>query len=418
MSQPVKVSVIVPVYNAEPYLRQCLDSIVGQTLPEIEIICVDDGSTDSSPAILEEYRAHDGRVRIIRQENLYAGAARNAGMAAAQGKYLMFWDADDYFDVTALEKLYAKCEADQADICVCGGKQYYEDKGIELPTGVYLSMKRVPETVPFNRLSNPDYIYGFTNAAPWNKMFRRSFVEEQGLRFQPVRNGNDVYFVVCALGLADRITVVNEPLICYRRNQGSSLVGTLAKSPLSPVQAWIDAHRTLEERACLAERSFANKAIGSMVYLLRNIRTSWPAFQAASLRLKEGGLEEMGVREQPEGYYYNPFHAEFLSHLLHDSTEEFLMSLLFATYVQLTESDNRKKIADLKNKEKNDELKAKNAALSAELKEIKAALKAEEKEAGRLEKELKKTRESWSFRIGHALMWLPGKIMRLFRRNG
>ena len=94
----VKVSVIIPVYNVEPYLKQCMDSVVGQTLKDIEIICVDDGSTDNSLDILREYAAEDSRIQIIEQKNAGAGAARNNGMRYATGKYLSFLDSDDFFE--------------------------------------------------------------------------------------------------------------------------------------------------------------------------------------------------------------------------------------------------------------------------------------------------------------------------------
>ena len=87
----VKVSVIIPIYNTAQYLRQCLDSIIGQTLQEIEIICVDDGSTDECPQILAEYAARDPRIKLLHQENKYAGTARNYGMTIATGKYFVFW---------------------------------------------------------------------------------------------------------------------------------------------------------------------------------------------------------------------------------------------------------------------------------------------------------------------------------------
>ena len=111
----VKVSVIIPVYNVEPYLKQCMDSVVGQTLKEIEIICVDDGSTDGSLDILREYAAEDNRIQIIEQKNAGAGAARNNGMRHATGKYLSFLDSDDFFEPRMLEKAYDLAEKDQAD---------------------------------------------------------------------------------------------------------------------------------------------------------------------------------------------------------------------------------------------------------------------------------------------------------------
>ena len=104
------VSVIIPVYKAEKYLRQCLDSICGQTLKDIEIICVDDGSTDSSPEILKEYREKDERVIVVRQENAGAGAARNKGLDISKGKYLSFLDADDFFEPDMLEEAFRCAE--------------------------------------------------------------------------------------------------------------------------------------------------------------------------------------------------------------------------------------------------------------------------------------------------------------------
>ncbi|MBR6222807.1 MAG: glycosyltransferase family 2 protein [Lachnospiraceae bacterium] len=110
MEYDIKVSVIVPVYDAEKYLEQCLDSIVNQTLKEIEIICVDDGSTDSSMEILNRFKENDPRITVLSQQNLFAGVARNNGKSHARGKYLVFWDSDDYFYETALEKMYSQCE--------------------------------------------------------------------------------------------------------------------------------------------------------------------------------------------------------------------------------------------------------------------------------------------------------------------
>lgn len=107
----IKVSVIVPVYNGEKHLEECLDSICNQTLKEIEIICVDDGSTDSSWEILNRYKERDDRIQLYRQQNLYAGAARNTGKAHASGEYLVFWDCDDFFHLEALENYTTKQKA-------------------------------------------------------------------------------------------------------------------------------------------------------------------------------------------------------------------------------------------------------------------------------------------------------------------
>ena len=138
MGQEIKVSVVVPVYNAQAFLEQCLDSILGQTLEEIEIICVDDGSADESGDILEEYRKRDSRVAVYHQKNQYAGVARNLGLRYAKGKYVIFWDSDDFFEKEALELLYKKAEEDQADICICGARKYNQETGMVYPAGEYL----------------------------------------------------------------------------------------------------------------------------------------------------------------------------------------------------------------------------------------------------------------------------------------
>ena len=116
----INVSVVIPVYNAEKFLRACLDSATGQTLRETEILCIDDGSTDNSAAVVAQYMEIDPRIRLIRQENSGSGAARNRGIRAAQGKYIAFLDADDYYpEAETLEKLYRA--AVQHDVRICGG---------------------------------------------------------------------------------------------------------------------------------------------------------------------------------------------------------------------------------------------------------------------------------------------------------
>lgn len=116
MEETPKVSIIVPIYNVEPYLRQCLDSLVNQTYKNIEIICVDDGSTDASSEILTEYALKSSKVRVIRQENSGLSAARNVGFSFATGKYVMYVDSDDWIDVCTCEKAVFKAEEHAADL--------------------------------------------------------------------------------------------------------------------------------------------------------------------------------------------------------------------------------------------------------------------------------------------------------------
>src|SRR5574344_661413 len=115
-----KVSIIIPVYNTEEYLDECLQSLINQTLKDIEIICIDDGSTDCSAEILHEYSLKDSRIKVLKQRNYGQSAARNKGLMFANGEYISFLDSDDFISEDMLEKLYCKAKEQNTDITMCG----------------------------------------------------------------------------------------------------------------------------------------------------------------------------------------------------------------------------------------------------------------------------------------------------------
>jgi glycosyltransferase involved in cell wall biosynthesis len=406
-----------------------MDTVCNQTLREIEIICVDDGSTDSSLEILRGYQERDSRVQVLQQKNQYAGVARNNGKKHATGKYLMFWDCDDYFEEDALEVMYQQCIRTDADVCVCGVNQFFEDKQRLVPNNAnYLNRKRIVGDEVFNREGNEETILNFTNAVPWNKMFRRQYIEDLKLDFQGIRNGNDIYFTQNAIYFANRITTVNKALINYRCNQSESLFGTLAKSPLVPLQAWIDVAENFEKLDEFPERTFANKAIGSVVYLLRNMG-DYEAFCKSVDFLKNGGLDKLHLQVRSEDYYYSAWHNECIRHLRESDVNVILAYLGYKSYQQLLSNAaevriRKKTCADLKG-----EVKALNKQMKQMNKQMNAELKRHTKEEAKLNKqieklnhqldkvsgELEETRNSWSFKIGKAIVWLPGKLKRLFK---
>ncbi len=255
-----KVSVVMPVYNVAPFLRQCLNSVLAQTLTDFELILVDDGSTDESLSIIKEYAVMDARISYATQENMYAGVARNTGLAMASGEYLLFLDPDDFFAPTLLEDLYNKAESDEADVVLCDGRYY--DNVTKKSTNARLLIQRynIPKVMPFSYRDNPDKILHISIDCPWNKLFRRSFVEEHALQFQPLRSANDVYFVDCALLLADRISVVDKKLVNYRTNVHTSLQATRAKEPLNFYEALtaVRSRMMSEERYPEIERSLVS----------------------------------------------------------------------------------------------------------------------------------------------------------------
>lgn len=375
----------MPVYNTEQYLEQCLASVINQTLHEIEIICVDDGSTDRSVEILKEYQEKDPRIQILYQKNSYAGVARNTGKAVAKGEYLVFWDSDDYFFPAALEKMYNQCKKDDADVCLCGGKQYLETEQKEIRYDNYLIKSRIPKEIPFNIRTAPEHILDMENMAPWNKMFRRAHIEKHQIDFKPVRNGNDVFFVTHAICLAEAITIVNEPLVCYRVNRPGALTSTRSADIEGPIATWVEAAESLKSLGAFPEQSFANRALASMLYTLKTIATSWPSFQAAFYRLQSGALEQMGITEREPGYYYSSWQEKCLQYLLHNTAEEFLMQYLLITDNRLTMALGRE------------------AAVKTELQTVKAEKK-------RLQTENNKLKQKISYRIWRMITWLPRKI--------
>lgn len=202
------VSVVVPVYNVEGFLRKCLDSLVAQTLRDIEIVCVDDGSTDASGRILDEYAARDARMRVLHQSNSGAGAARNAGVAAATGEYLFFCDPDDWADDVLLERLYGKAHATRADVLIAGRVTVSSSTGLQrvgLPDSRFGREKDAFAGMEFG-----DGLFTMARAALWDKLFRRAFIKEENIRFQCVRHTNDLFFTAIALAVAKRIAILNE----------------------------------------------------------------------------------------------------------------------------------------------------------------------------------------------------------------
>lgn len=226
----IKVSVIIPVYNAQMYLRKCLDSIIDQTLRDIEIICVDDGSTDGSWNILEEYRARDCRIELIRQENSGAGAARNRGLDAARGIYLSFLDSDDFFEPDMLELSYAKALEENSDIVVFGADIYWNDSGQYESVRWMLQKKRLPETHPFSGTDIQGNPFRAFIGWAWDKLFKTAFIKAGNYRFQEQRTTNDLLFVYSAIVDANRISLLDKVLAHQRRNVSGSLSVSRDKS--------------------------------------------------------------------------------------------------------------------------------------------------------------------------------------------
>ena len=222
----VKLSVIIPVYNAEKYLAECLDSILGQSLRELEVICVDDGSRDGSAAVLKDYAGRDSRVRVIEQENSGAGAARNRGLETAAGEYVLFMDADDTLEGGSLEKLWKEARRLRPDVLRCRALDYDNQSGA-VTHGVHNYLKRVPPFlfhVPL-RYSTAWPIFPRVSVAPWGGIVRRDFLLGGHIRFNGLICVNDRSFYWETVLKARRAVFTDTVLTRYRMNLSDSLIG-------------------------------------------------------------------------------------------------------------------------------------------------------------------------------------------------
>lgn len=419
----IKVSVIIPIYNTSKYIRQCLDTIIAQSLKEIEIICVDDGSTDDTPDILREYAAKDSRIKLLWQENQFAGTARNYGMTVATGKYFAFWDSDDFFEPNALELMYNQCEKDNADICICSASQFFEDIQKKYPSNSYLKKKYIPKKIPFSRKDIPDHILNFATAHPWNKLFKREFVERMKLTFHGTPNGNDIFFVINCIARADRITIVNKPLICYRVNQPRNQYGAVNKAPFNPIKNWLLTRECLIENGAYPKRSFDNKIIETLIYMLHNMR-SWEAFHNTFCYIQTEVLPQMEVTMQDEGYYFHPAYPTYLEHMLNDSPEEFIVFFAHITYKNLSEKNGRFQTLAKKCKKKASALEKLREDHHAQTDELLQAKKKYKKKARALTKERAKNADlqlqlqtiqaSHSYRFARMISSILQRIRKLF----
>ena len=395
--ETAKVSVIIPVYNTELYLDQCLDSVVRQTLREIEIICVNDGSVDGSADILQRYAAQDDRIRVVSQENCGLAGARNNGMKEATGEYLAFLDSDDWFDLKALEKMYAQAARDEADICVCGRTDHLDYYGGSISFQRLPNRKHYPQNRVFNLQNNPDWILNFTSVIVNGKLFRRSFLEKYEISFIPVKRGEDVNFSVIAFCTADRITVISESLVHYRVFRPESLTSTLGENPEEYVDIWLKTAEELRRRGICPERSMVNLALDSLLWVIQ--RAEWPEYKRLYNRIKTEVFPKLGIQPCENGWYV-PWQETLLEHMYRESAEEFLLSFLRVMDIRIREAR-----AQGQAQAKNDRKK---------LKQQKKKLEDQAAQIDTAKNEIRKLKASGSYRIGRAVTFIPRKVKSVF----
>lgn len=316
-----KVSVIIPVYNVEKYLVDCLESLLNQTMPDFEVICIDDGSDDGSSEILKFYSRLDNRIKVIFGAHQGAAAARNQGIDLAVGEYLYFMDSDDLAVDTLLEKTYAAAVKTNADVVAFDIYMLNMQNGMrEEPKYCFRPFNAPVEKSTFSLVDAADHIFQISNPSPWTKIVRREFVLKKKLRYQNLQNTNDAYFAHMVMALAERITLVNERLYIYRVGLVNNIQNNKEVHPECVVEAYMSIYdRLVKERIwTLCEKSWIAEFLAVICFTLKTIKTR-AAYKRLYKRICELDVVNTGYLEHEESYYPEHYHYELVRKFLSSS---------------------------------------------------------------------------------------------------
>ena len=331
-----KVSIIIPVYNAEEYLNKTMSSLLDQTYDNLEIICVDDGSRDGSKAILESLATKDNRVIVYCKENGGPSQARNFGIDHCTGDFLCFVDADDFVEKSAIKRLVEAAEANEADVVIFGIDEYRDDLHRYLP----MPHATVKGKVPFGEVFDPrdvddffEYMVGFTV----NKLYRMSYFKALDVRFPVIGAHEDMPFTYAAVAPSHRVFYLDKVLYHYRREriEGSRSDDTEEQFELM-LQA-LECMRSELERLGIMEdyrRDFEN-------YVAHMCRWKFYTIfgeprQKFYDAIRNGWLDSMGVFGYDDDYFYD------------GKTRDFMRSLQDDSYIEMVEKHAQDILQELK----------------------------------------------------------------------
>jgi len=217
----IKISIIIPAYNVENYIEECLETLLKQTMTEYEIICVDDASSDNTSERIHRYsERYDNIICIKNEENKGAAFSRNRGLFLAKGEYVIFLDSDDTYHPQLLEKLYYAISNECADVAICNFEACDESGKVINQGGWHKDMFRKHVlTVQDNR----ELLFNGIAWIPWNKLVRRQFLLDNNIQFQNLKNANDVFYSMMVVACAEKITFVPEILVNYRSERQGNI---------------------------------------------------------------------------------------------------------------------------------------------------------------------------------------------------
>ncbi len=369
----VKVSIVIPVYNVQRYLRECLDSVVSQTLKDIEIICVDDGSNDNSGKILDEYAGKDERIKVIHKKNTGYGHSMNVGFDATTGEYIGIVESDDYADKRMFETLYNIACNNDLDVVKSGFYYYYTDPVRNEKVEIVSKIMDKKTICPSTDFKSKMEMVEFYNIKPtiWSAIYKRSFIKENNIRFleTPGASYQDAGFSFKVMATAKRVQLIREAFLHYRQDNSESSVNSKGKvfcvcDEYKEMQRFLDTSPILKGRL---ESVLWRIKFDSYMWNFERVGTKYKFLflERASEEFKEG--MELGVLDKN---YFERHKWERLERIIKDPVDEYNKSMLGEAYV---------------------------------------------KEVKRWKNKYEVIRHSYTYRIGFAITFLPRAIRRLFK---
>lgn len=304
MKNNVEISIIVPTFNVEKYINECLDTLLDQTYKNYEIIVVDDGSSDNTINILNEYKKNHSNIKLIQQENQFAGVARNNGMKYAQGKYLLFLDSDDFFELNMLEKIYNKAIESEADVVLFNGDYFNDNENKFMPEKNHIFIDLIPKNKDLFNKHDTQNLFQIAKAATWNKFIKKELVIKNDIHFSETKTSNDVYFSYLVLTHSDKITYVYDQLLHYRVDN-NSLQNNLTSENINSLNVLYDTYLELIKRKLYIpniEKTFKNAVVSNVDLNINRLKNHHEKMEFLK-KLVKHEINKEGLLNQPLDIY-------------------------------------------------------------------------------------------------------------------
>jgi len=293
-----QVSIIMTIYNSELYLDEALESLKNQSLKNLEIICVDDGSTDHSMEILNRYANKDSRFKIFQKEHTNAGDSRNFGLEKARGEYLLFLDSDDIFDRNLCKTTYYHAKLNKLEILLFGSNKLLMQTKEIVPRNEPIFGTRIVPNRVYSSKELSRFLFQICAGNAWSKLYNRKFIKNNQLKFQSLSSTNDAYFTRTTFTKANRIMAIKNKLVTYRSDLSSSITSNRDNNPLCFYEACLEIKKYLEKEEIWKdyERSFRNMVICEFIWQYSTLKTE-RAKQLLKNKFKKEGVKKLGLED-------------------------------------------------------------------------------------------------------------------------